>query len=147
MSATLSTSTSATSSATLSTSITISWCHLITNCQGLLYIGIINIIELVSSSARVRSAFSVTYRQGHLGPVKNGGKLLVEKLWWNFFGGNVCIYLLMEWWNISLIHCDNNNNCFSSISAQSTQRCWRATIVCYVFWDELSEYIKVTNYN
>ena len=65
----------------------------ITNCQGLLYIGIINIIELVSSSARVRS---VTYRQGHLGPVKNGGKLLVEKLWWNFFGGNVCIYLLME---------------------------------------------------
>ena len=33
-----------------------SWCHLITNCQGLLYIGIINRIELVSSSTRVTLA-------------------------------------------------------------------------------------------
>ena len=24
----------------------LSWCHLITNCQGLLYIGIINLIEM-----------------------------------------------------------------------------------------------------
>ena len=42
MSSTLSTSTSATSSAALSASMTISWCHLITNCQRFLYIGIIN---------------------------------------------------------------------------------------------------------
>ena len=57
MSVTLSKSTSATSLTTLSTPMIISWCHLITNCQGLLYISIINRIELVSSSSdRVISA-------------------------------------------------------------------------------------------
>ena len=75
-----------------------------TNCQGLLYIGMINIIELISSSARVTSALSVTYRQGHLGPVKNGGKLLVEKLWWNFFWRK-CVYLSFD----GMLRCDNNN--------------------------------------